>query len=195
MIIVVNACRLYKKRVSRRSASAFLAYDTLYYYTSEGRIWLDIVRVGRCIFASRRRVKILPTILIQPYSTFTSVITHFFCSHQLPHAYTQCIIWRHVKYRLVSVATTKPCQPPIPCVYARYILLHRLVRRPDSKDLQVARCKAIYPDTVNYDSTTRTAVAQSIHYLTVGYCSTAFFYNNGGVSTLIPYTVGNNELF
>ena len=58
---------------------------------------------------------------IQPYSTFTSVIiiTHFFYSHmfyQLPHVCMNNNLWRHTKYRLVSVAANKPCQPPIPCV-------------------------------------------------------------------------------
>ena len=59
---------------------------------------------------------------IQPYSTFTSVIIPTFSaliSFTNYHMRT-CIIWRHVKYRLVSVATTKPCQPPIPCVRTLY---------------------------------------------------------------------------
>ena len=65
---------------------------------------------------------------IQPYSTFTSVIMCFLPTFSALISFTNyhmrtCIIWRHVKFRLVSVAiiyTTKPCQPPIPCVCTLY---------------------------------------------------------------------------
>ena len=80
---------------------------------------------------------------IQPYSTFTSVIlcllpTFFALLSFTNYHMRACIIWRHTKYKLVSVATTKSCQLPILCV-RRYILLHRLVRLADSKNLQVTQ--------------------------------------------------------
>ena len=62
---------------------------------------------------------------VQPYSTFTSVIMCLLPTFSALISFTNshmrtCIIWRHAKYRLVSVATTKPCQLPIPCVRTLY---------------------------------------------------------------------------
>ena len=60
---------------------------------------------------------------IQPYSTFTSVILcllpTFFALLNNYHM-RACVIWRHTKYRLVSVATTKSYQLPILCVHTLY---------------------------------------------------------------------------
>ena len=62
----------------------------IYYCTSESEIWLDIERVGRYIYTSRRRVKMLPTSAISSHfslftraimcllPTFTIIIAHAF---------------------------------------------------------------------------------------------------------------------
>ena len=74
---------------------------------------------------------------IQPYSTFTSVIIPTF-SALINYHIRACIIWRSYKtwasecsyHQAVPAANTV-------CMHAIYILLHQLVKRPDSKDLQV----------------------------------------------------------
>ena len=45
----------------------------IYYCTSEGEIWLDIARVGRCIYTSRRQVKMLPTSAISSHFLLSRV--------------------------------------------------------------------------------------------------------------------------
>jgi hypothetical protein len=43
------------------------------YCTSESELWLDIARVGRSIFTSQRRVKMLPTSAISSHVSFSRV--------------------------------------------------------------------------------------------------------------------------
>ena len=45
----------------------------IYYCTSESEIWLDIARVGRCIYTNRRRVKMLPTSAISSHFSLSRV--------------------------------------------------------------------------------------------------------------------------
>ena len=51
----LHCLMIFRGLSARRDENSSYVY--IYYCTSESEIWLDIARVGRCIFTSRRRVK------------------------------------------------------------------------------------------------------------------------------------------
>jgi hypothetical protein len=56
LFLVFGRLVMLKNQHYRKEMSG-LKYGILYYFTSDSKIWLDIARVGRCIFMSRSAIE------------------------------------------------------------------------------------------------------------------------------------------